>query len=675
MGKARLLGWSKQRLRLVLLGFFLALLVPTAFLIKQAYSQLKWEAFHQHRSMAEELVQRIDRRYRELLETESARRFTEYAFLNVTGDPDTNYVQRSPLSNFPVQSTLPGVIGYFQVDPQGRFSTPLLPDDELAAQRYGIAQAELVQRRELQARLLNILTENQLVQRPVPLRLAEEALPQAPSLSSAGVIAEQDAQSVQQGFDKLQSQETYATAKKKFTPKSLGRVEDLKLEDRYRQKAADAEQAERVTKAEEEKTPRVLRKEQSVLLEQELRNAPVEAAQTPAAVAPRVRMFESEIDRFEFSVLDSGQFVLYRKVWRDGQRYIQGLLLEPGAFIAQGVRETFYETALSGASRLAVAYQGNVLSVLNSRVRRDYLASSEVMRGTLLYQASLSAPLNDVELIFSIEQLPAGPGGTVVTWLGVIIVLILCGGFLLLYRLGLRQITLAQQQQDFVSAVSHELKTPLTSIRMYGEMLREGWAPEEKRRSYYDFIFEESERLTRLINNVLQLARMTRHELRLELKTCTVAQLIDMARSKVTTQIERADFNLQLHCPDGLDALQLQVDADHFVQILINLVDNALKFSAKAENKTIEIGCERAGNDRIQFTVRDHGPGIARDQLRKIFHLFYRSENELTRETVGTGIGLALVLQLVQAMHGEVDVVNREPGAEFRISFPIQFSP
>ena len=101
------------------------------------------------------------------------------------------------------------------------------------------------------------------------------------------------------------------------------------------------------------------------------------------------------------------------------------------------------------------------------------------------------------------------------------------------------------------------------------------------------------------------------------------------------------------------------------------LVDNALKFSARAENKTIEIGCMRSGSDRIQFTVRDYGPGIARDQLRKIFRLFYRSENELTRETVGTGIGLALVQQLVQAMHGEVDVVNREPGAEFRVSFPV----
>ena len=73
---------------------------------------------------------------------------------------------------------------------------------------------------------------------------------------------------------------------------------------------------------------------------------------------------------------------------------------------------------------------------------------------------------------------------------------------------------------------------------------------------------------------------------------------------------------------------------------------------------------------RVQFAVRDYGPGIEADQMKKIFTLFYRSENELTRETVGTGIGLALVRQLAGAMRAEVDVVNSEPGAEFRIRFP-----
>ena len=97
--------------------------------------------------------------------------------------------------------------------------------------------------------------------------------------------------------------------------------------------------------------------------------------------------------------------------------------------------------------------------------------------------------------------------------------LVLLVGHYGLYRLGLQQIDLAVQRSDFVSAVSHELKTPLTAIRMYGEMLRAGWVQDEARRqTYYDFIFFESERLSRLIANVLQLARLTNHDAPLDLK-------------------------------------------------------------------------------------------------------------------------------------------------------------
>ena len=112
------------------------------------------------------------------------------------------------------------------------------------------------------------------------------------------------------------------------------------------------------------------------------------------------------------------------------------------------------------------------------------------------------------------------------------------------------------------------------------------------------------------------------------------------------------------------------MDDDAFIQVMINLVDNAIKFSARAEQRLIAIDFSLADDGRVEIAVRDHGPGIPRDQLKKIFRLFYRSENELTRETVGTGIGLALVHRLTSAMGGEVDVINRDPGAEFRLRFP-----
>jgi signal transduction histidine kinase len=343
-------------------------------------------------------------------------------------------------------------------------------------------------------------------------------------------------------------------------------------------------------------------------------------------------------------------------------------LIEQQPFV-QGLIETmFLDTALSTMSDLLVAYRGDVFSAFSGRAARDYLPSAEALHSTLLYQTRLSAPLSDMELILSINRLPAGPAGRVIAWVAIILFMVLCGGFFLMYRLGARQIDLTRQQQDFVSAVSHELKTPLTSIRMYGEMLREGWASDEKKMLYYDYIFDESERLSRLITNVLQLARMTRNNLRIDTKPLTVAELMEGVRSRVSSQVERAGFVLNMHCEREAGQAIIQADPDGFTQIFINLVDNAIKFSASAQQKIIDIGCQRLRDGSVQFSVRDYGPGVPADQMKKIFKLFYRSESELTRETVGTGIGLALVHQLARAMGGQVDVVNREPGAEFRVN-------
>src|SRR4029453_556572 len=250
-----------------------------------------------------------------------------------------------------------------------------------------------------------------------------------------------------------------------------------------------------------------------------------------------------------------------------------------------------------------------------------------------LFRTRLSAPLGRIELAFLLQRLPLGPGADVILWTAILLAVVLGGGFIALYRLGARQIELNRQQQDFVAAVSHELKTPLTSIRMYGEMLREGWADEAKKRSYYDFIFDESERLSKLIGNVLRLSRLTRGKSDLELKPHPVAELLDNARSKVATAIERAGFTLEMDRDAKADRTIVLADADAFCQIAINLVDNALKFSAHAERKVIVLGSRPLSSGNVGISVRDYGPGVPPKQLKRIFELFYRAENELTRET------------------------------------------
>jgi signal transduction histidine kinase len=371
----------------------------------------------------------------------------------------------------------------------------------------------------------------------------------------------------------------------------------------------------------------------------------------------------------EFSLLDSGHIVLFRKVWRDGERFIQGLVVDQSTFINDIITAAYKETVLAGMSELIVAYQDDVIFTIVSEDRSRYPNGNETLDGALLYRSRLSTPLDSLELIFSITRLPPGPGAGVLGWVTLVLALIFTGGFVTLYRLGVSQINLAQQQQDFVSSVSHELKTPLTSIRMYGEMLKEGWADEDKKQGYYEFIHDESERLTRLISNVLHLARITRNEPQFDLQSITVGELMSQVESKISNQVERAGFELAFNRDELTDNAKLDIDTDCFAQIIINMVDNAIKFSKDAENKRIEITSKLNTDNDVIFTIRDFGPGIPKDQMKKIFTLFYRSESELTRETVGTGIGLAIVHQLAIAMNGKVDVVNKDPGAEFRLAF------
>jgi signal transduction histidine kinase len=280
-------------------------------------------------------------------------------------------------------------------------------------------------------------------------------------------------------------------------------------------------------------------------------------------------------------------------------------------------------------------------------------------------------------LVFSVAHLPRSTGASVVDLLALALGLGLVAGHYGIYRVGMQHIALAAQRSDFVSAVSHELKTPLTSIRMYGEMLRAGWITDDTRRqAYYDFIFFESERLSRLIANVLQLARLTNHDAPLTLHEYSLRQLLDLVRSKVSTQVEAASFALQIVEPADTDAVEActgLAEEDAFVQIFINLVDNAIKFSAHVEPKRLEVGLRLAPGRPPQavFFVRDYGPGVARDQMQRIFQLFYRGENELTRHTQGTGIGLALVKALATKMHARVEVRNQNPGAEFRLLLPV----
>ena len=697
---------SPQRLRRMLVLLFVALCVPTGVLIWQAWDQLRWESWYQHRNEAEALVDRIDLVLEQQVGIAEARSFDDFSFLNAAGAT----LQPSPLSAFPPAADIPGVLGYFQVDPDGHFSTPLLPPESVQADQFGIDGAELAERQAAATSALQILAENQLAQTTAPRGAREQAGPEMEEIVASGVSVDRGrresedepepgtaalsesfqsvssfppaaANAEQQAFDRLNqpaledadvSQAPAATIPPPALAsraRGLGKVQELELDDDLEQKSEALKR-----QADDEGLAETEYRQNSAARERRYEQTIMPAAPAEADLRRDepllVMTFESEIEPYQFSLLDSGHGVLYRNAWRGGSRYIQGVLIDAAEFSQQIVESRFGATSLAGMSTLIMGYDDDIIRIVRSNVDASSYGDAGDLQGALLYRSRLSPPFERLELILSIETLPPGPGASVLAWTTIVIAIVFIAGFWALYRLGLGQIRLAQQQQDFVSAVSHELKTPLTSIRMYGEMLKEGWTDEDKRRQYYDYIHDESERLTRLISNVLQLAKMTRESPQVILRPVSTAQLTDLLQSKIAGHVSRAGFELDVHVDaDAADAT-LQLDEDCISQVVINLVDNAIKFSRDAGRKRVDIGVSKDSGGNVVIAVRDFGPGIPKDQLKKIFRMFYRSESELTRETVGTGIGLAIVHQLTAAMGGEVDVINREPGAEFRLQFP-----
>lgn len=679
----------KSRLKKLMCLFFLAMATPTAFLVYKSYDQLKWEAFFQHRQLAEELSNRIDEKLVEFVEREQRRPFGDYSY--ATREGGENFLARSPLSVFPLPVDSPGVVGYFQIDANGLFSSPLLPMSEQVSASLAVSLDDRSQREKLQQQVEEILSSNQLVQR--------SELVQAPTNTASLSYDPYDISkpmeravrvgsvSNQAAFDNLSSINNIKVQKPADSAvkgRLSSRIQELELESPYQEKVGQRKQEILQKKASKsaqsaikggaaEDVPDQV-KSSSLDKRVEVQVQAESSGKRDKQVgdgSSAMNLFENEIDPFEVSLLKSGHFVLYRKVWLGGQRYIQGLLVEQAPFIDGLISDSYRQSLLADMSILTVIYQGNAVGSFSSQSRSVSSRNSDPLSGTLLYKTQLSEPFNELENIFTVRHLPAGAGGRVVLWAAFIVALVLGVGCFLLYRMSLRNLALVDQQQDFVSAISHELKTPLTSIRMYGEMLQQGWVERDKRKVYYRYIFDESERLTRLINNVLQLARMTRNETPVDLKRVTVAELIDTIHSKIDSQIERANFSLNIDVSQEVGRMSLDVDPDIITQIIINLVDNAIKFSAKSENKQIDISVSKHQHNSLCFSIRDYGPGVAQDQLKKIFELFYRSENELTRETTGTGIGLALVSQLTQLMGGKIDVINLSPGAEFRLYFPL----
>ena len=246
--------------------------------------------------------------------------------------------------------------------------------------------------------------------------------------------------------------------------------------------------------------------------------------------------------------------------------------------------------------------------------------------------------------------------------------LVLAGGIALTYRNVTKEMALARLKSDFVSNVSHELRTPLSLIRLYAETLEMGrLTSPEKYQEYYRIIRKESERLTALINNILDFSRIEAGRKEYDFRETDMSELVHNTLDSYRYQLEQSGFQFE----EKIDEVPpMRVDREAMARSLLNLVNNALKYSQ--DRKYIAVNLYR-DNGSVKLEVVDQGIGIPHQEQQKIFEKFYRVGDPLVHNTKGSGLGLSLVRHIVQAHGGEV-AVDSAPGqgSKFTIVLPVR---
>jgi len=227
--------------------------------------------------------------------------------------------------------------------------------------------------------------------------------------------------------------------------------------------------------------------------------------------------------------------------------------------------------------------------------------------------------------------------------------------------------TLARVKSDFVANVSHELRTPLALIRLYAETLELGRLKDkEKYQEYFRIIREESERLTALINNILDFSRIEAGRKEYEFQETDLGELVHSTLGSYRFQIQQNGFAFEENI--SADIPPVKVDREAIARSLLNLVNNALKYSR--DRKFIGVSLYRSGSS-INLEVRDSGIGIPANEQEKIFEKFYRCGDPLVHNVKGSGLGLSLVRHIARAHGGDVLVESApEKGSKFTIALP-----
>jgi len=664
-----------RRIRITILLVSLALAIPVGMLAWRTLEGLALERAVRHQALAERTFDEMERVLSRFLEREEARPPSHYRFyLEASG-------ARSPLA---AQLGEDFVIGAFQVDPDGSLHTPLRPRDVVVASSRGDwpPDGAVARAIEVVTRVAGDAFGPSATAKDALLGSVEEkagTVRQAPGTTQpvGGPLA--DKRESQDRRDAERSLEDDATAYDLL--QSLNRAADVRKERRKQVARAPGEAAYA-------QSATAVAEPEASAAKQAGPRAPAAASLPGRRMAASARAMPTD-EAMAFEAVEEGMLAKLDRDVAPAALALPRLAVEPMVGRAAGPEHlVLYRTVLIGQ-------QGYRQGLVLDRVRLgDWLAGEVIGGSGLLRVARVSfdaadapydLPVSDGAWWFEhrfaepFDGLTArmrlaalGGVGSPAAVYALVGLLLAVGavGLFAIHRTASVTVQFAERRNNFVSAVTHELKTPLTAIRMYAEMLRDGIVNTDvKRDECYATITDESERLSRLIDNVLEFSRLERGRREMSWTVGSVGPVLGEAAETLRPHAEREGFSLRVEVERGLPAVRF--DRDALLQVLFNLVDNAMKYARQSSTRTVVLTA-RTEDARVVVGVRDFGPGVPPRHLKRIFEPFYRSENELTRSAKGTGIGLALVKELAESMGAGVRGANPSDGG-FRVD--LSFAP
>ena len=643
-----------KHLKLLIVLFALATALPMGYVVLRTYQGIAQEETARMRFFAETLFDTIESELAGRVEIEENRPVDAYHHTEAL-PADQGGAQR--ISSLAAPPEAPYILGYLQNNPDGTFQAPIVAD----AQNIPPEVQKIVKQLDAINRQFNSKKA------AIPI-----ARPTTPTVTPAWKKAELP----------KEAEEKSAFAGK-FLDLSRKRAPDDYLGRKpQRTEEISAQQALNVARQDENKAGEIDSLTASGDITRNLE--PPSYPSSPAAPAPGRPLlsentllqeadgsasanvppprFQVEVAPLQSVFIDADRIFIFRRIVIDERIYRQGFILKVNPFLTYLASSYFATQPMSRFAQLRLEVNDmDHPATINQ-------TGANVHQAKFALDRSFPAPFNFLHARLTSEKIPTAASRQTLNIMVAILVAVFLLGLGAIYRSAHAMVDLSERRGRFVSSVTHELKTPLTNIRMYIEMLEQGIARDTAReQDYLRVVGSESARLSRLINNVLELSRLEKKQRHFDMCKGDFQDVLDEVQAVMTEKVRQEDFTLTMAPSKGIEFVY---DREVMVQILINLIENSIKFGRQSATRHITIDVTKH-DDQVAVTVADTGPGIPRHALKKVFDDFYRVEDALTRTTGGTGIGLSLVKKFMQAMGGSVTAANNSgPGCTITLRLP-----